>query len=141
MYSDRQLRVVLGAGALAVVSGLLGGLAYLNRPMAPDGDPVLGSPQLVMFETDNCGWCEKFRRTSAREYQTTEYATKAPLRFMSVEDGPPPKRYRLDGFSKSPMLVMFDQYGRELGRIDYEPKNSAAIELMVRRGLNRVGKG
>ena len=141
MYSDRQLRVLLGAGSLALASALLGGLAYLNKPMAPDGDPVLGSPQLVMFETDGCDWCEKFRRKTAREYQETAYATQAPLRFMSVEDGPPPKRYRLDSFSKSPMLVMFDQYGRELGRLDSEPKSSAAIESLVRRGLRHVSKG
>ena len=141
MYSDNQLRIMFGAGSIALVSALLGGLAYFSRPLPPDGDPVLGTPQLVMFETDGCDWCEKFRRKTARDFQETSAAAQAPLRYMSIQDGPPPKRYRLESFSRSPMLVLFDQYGRELGRIDSEPKNSAAIESLVRRNLRNTGKG
>ena len=140
MYSDSQLRIMFGAGALAVVSAILGGLAYLSRPLPPDGDPILGSPQLVMFETDSCDWCEKFRRKTAREFQATSYSAQAPMRFMSIQDGPPPKRYRPVSNIGSPMLVLFDQYGRELGRLDSEPKNSAAIESLIRRNLRSVSK-
>lgn len=135
MHSDKNLRLILAAGSLAVVCSLLGALAWLHKPLAPDGEPVLGSPQLVMFETEKCGWCEKFRRKTARDYQSTEYASLAPLKYMSVDDGPPPKRYRLSSFSASPMLVLFDQYGRELARIEKEPVGSEAIESMVRRNL------
>lgn len=138
MHSERQLRIILGAGALAVVSSILGVLAWLHKPLAPDGEPVLGSPQLVMFETDKCGWCEKFRRKIARDYQSTECASRAPLKFMSVDDGPPPKRYRLASFAPSPMLVLFDQYGRELARLEKEPASSEVIEQMVRRNLRGI---
>ena len=138
MHSDRNLRIILGAGTLAVVCLVLGGLAWMHRPLPPDGEPVLGSAQLVMFETDKCGWCEKFRRKTARDYQATPYASQAPLKFMSVDDGPPPKRYRLASFSPSPMLVLFDPYGRELGRIEKEPASSDVIEALVRRNLKSI---
>lgn len=138
MHSDRNLRIILGAGTLAVVCSLLGVLAWLHRPLAPDGEAVLGSPQFVMFETDKCAWCEKFRRQTARDYQATEYASHAPLKYMSVDDGPPPKRYRLSSFSRSPMLVLFDQYGRELARLEKEPASSEAVEAMVRRNLRNI---
>ena len=140
MYSDRQLRVLMGAGVVAVVSAALGALSFANRPMAPDGDPVLGSAQLVMFETDDCRWCENFRRKTARVYAESDAASKAPIRFMSIEDGPPPKRYRLASFSKTPMLVMFDPYGRELGRIAKETMSAEDIETLVRRNLRRIAK-
>ncbi len=138
MHSDRNLQILLGAGTLAVVSSLLGVLAWVHRPLPPDGEPVLGSAQLVMFETEKCDWCDKFRRKTARDYLSSEYASQAPIMYMSVDDGPPPKRYRLSSFSRSPMLVLFDQYGRELARLDKEPTSSEAIEALVRRNLRYV---
>ena len=140
MYSDRQLRVLLGAAAVAVVSAALGGLAYLNKPLAPEGDPVFGSPQLVIFETESCGWCDTFRHNTARTYEKSEFAEKAPIKYLSIDDGPPPKRYRLDGGVRGPMVVMFDQYGRELGRMA-SPPTEDAIEALVRHGLKRVPAG
>lgn len=140
MHTDRSLRVILLCGTVAIVSAALGGLVYLNKPMPPDGEPVLGSPQLIMFETENCGWCEQFRRKIAKEYQTSEYAGQAPLRFISVDEGPPPKRYRLNSFSRSPMLVIFDQYGRELDRLESDPGTNANVETLVRRSLRRIAK-
>ncbi len=93
-----------------------------------------------MFETESCVWCENFRRKTARDYQSSEYASKAPIKFMSVDDGPPPKRYRLTSFKASPMLVLFDQYGREMDRIVSEPANSETVETLVRRNLRRMAK-
>ena len=140
MTTDRSLRVMLGASTLAIVSGTLGALAYLHMPLSPDGDPVLGSPQVIMFETEWCDWCEKFRRRVGKDYQGSPLATKAPLRYMSIDDGPPPKKYRLSSFSGQPVLVMFDQYGRELERIEKPPADVAPVESMVRRNLRRVSK-
>jgi hypothetical protein len=140
MRTDRNLRLLLGAATVAIASSVVGALAFMHRPLPPDGDPVLGGPQLIMFEVDGCKWCEQFRRKTARAYLETEWASKAPLRYMSVDDGPPPKRYRLASFSKSPSLVLFDAYGREVDRIDGEPKDSAAIESLVRRNLRRMAK-
>ena len=140
MQSDNNLRLIFGAASVAVVSAALGGLAYFHRPLAPDGEAVLGGAQLVMFETEACTWCEKFRRKTAREYQNSEFAGKAPLKFMSVDDGPPPKRYRLTSFKSSPMLVLFDQYGREMDRIVSEPASSEMVETMVRRNLRKMAK-
>lgn len=140
MNSDQNLRLILAAASVAVVSCVLGALAYLHRPLRPDGEAVLGSPQLVMFETESCVWCENFRRKTARDYQSSEYASKAPIKFMSVDDGPPPKRYRLTSFKASPMLVLFDQYGREMDRIVSEPANSETVETLVRRNLRRMAK-
>ena len=124
MHTDRSLRLILGAATIAVVSSILGGLAWLHRPLPPDGEPVLGTAQLVMFETDKCSWCEKFRRKTAREYQTTEYASRAPLKFMSVDDGPPPKRYRLVSFSATRV-------------VSYTNTTRAANGPRIRRGSRR----
>ncbi len=140
MRSDRNLTFLLGAATLSVICAGLGGLAYLARPLPPDGDPILGTAQLVMFETDLCSWCEQFRRKTARQYQSTDYAQRAPLRFMSVDDGPPPKRYRLTSFRPAPMLVLFDEYGRELARLEKEPASSEIVETLVRRNLRKPAK-
>jgi hypothetical protein len=140
MRTDRNLRLLLGAATIAVVSSVVGALAYMHRPLPPEGDAVLGGPQLILFEVEGCKWCEQFRRKTARAYLETEWASKAPLRYMSVDDGPPPKRYRLTSFSRTPTLVLFDPYGREVDRIEGEPKDSAAIESLVRRNLRRMAK-
>lgn len=138
MSQERGLRLLIGAATVAVVSCTLGALAYLHMPLPPDGDPVLGSPMVVMFENEGCTWCEGFRKKAARAYMSSEYGSKAPLKFLSVDDGPPPKRYRFSGPRVAPLLVLFDQYGRELDRIGYEPATSEPIESMVRRGLRRA---
>ena len=139
MKSEGRFRLLLGAATMAIVSGTLGTLAYLHQPLAPDGDPVLGSPQLILFETDWCDWCERFRRKTARDFANTPEATLAPMRFLSIDDGPPPKKYRLTSFTGQPVLVFFDQYGRELERIEKAP-DVATVGSMVRRNIRRVAK-
>ncbi len=140
MHTDNNLRIILGAGTIAVLSTVLGALSYFHRPLPPDGEPVLGTAMLVMFETDACSWCAKFKRSTGRDYQGGDYASKAPLKFMSVDDGPPPKRYRLTSFTALPMLVLFDAYGREVDRIEKEPASTEIVESLVRRNLRKMTK-
>ncbi len=140
MRSDRSLRLLLGAATIAVVSSTLGALAYFQRPLAGDGERVLGSAEILVLELDGCGWCETFRRKAARSYAEGEFAVRAPIRYFNIDDGPPPKRYRLAGFRKSAMVVLFDAYGREVDRIEGEPRDGAAIEAMVRRNIKRLSK-
>jgi hypothetical protein len=140
MQKDQYLRLLLGAMTVALVSGTLGALAYFSRPEPPVGEAILGAPQLVLFELDDCGWCQSFRRRAGREFQTTEMSNKAGLRYMSIEDGPPPKRYKLHAFKQVPMLILFDAYGREMERTLTEPKDGAEVEAMVRRNLKRMPK-
>jgi hypothetical protein len=140
MQNDGKLRLLLGAATIAIASCTLGALAYMHRPLAPDGDPVLGSPQLILLEYENCGWCEQFRRKTARAFLESEWSKKATLRYMSVDDGPPPKRYKITAFSRATTLVLFDAYGREIDRIEGEPKDSAAVESLVRRNMRRMTK-
>ncbi len=140
MRSDTNLRILLGAATVAVVSACLGALAYFSKPDVPDGEAVLGGPQLVLFEVDDCAWCQSFRRKAGRQFLESKLANDAGLRYMSIADGPPPKRYRLSSFQKSPMLVLFDPYGREMERLTSEPKDGSEIEAMVRRNLKRMPK-
>ena len=140
MKSETSLKLLLGAAMVAIASGTLGALAYFSRPTPPDGEAVLGAPQLILFELDDCGWCQNFRRKAARQYLESEYAGQAQLRYMSIEDGPPPKRYRLASYRQVPMLVLFDAYGREMERITTEPKDGATVEAMVRRNMKRMPK-
>jgi hypothetical protein len=140
MHSERSLKLILAAASVALVSGTLGALAYFSRPTPPDGDAVLGGPQLVLFELDDCGWCQSFRRKAGRQYLEGEHADKAALRYISIEDGPPPKRYRMNSYRQTPMLVLFDAYGREVERVTSELKDGAAVETLVRRNLKRMPK-
>ena len=140
MQTDTSLRILLGAATIAVFSAGLGTLAYFSRPEAPDGEAVLGGPQLVLFELDDCTWCQSFRRKAGRQFLEGQLSGAAGLRYMSIADGPPPKRYRLSSFRQSPMLVMFDPYGREMERLTSEPKDGAEVEAMVRRNLKRMPK-
>ncbi len=140
MKSETSLKLLLGAATVAIASGTLGALAFLSRPVPPDGDAVLGAPQLILFELDDCGWCQSFRRKAARQYLESQFADQAQLRYMSIEDGPPPKRYRMVSYRQVPMLVLFDAYGREMERITSEPKDGATVEAMVRRNMRRMPK-
>ena len=138
--SDKNLRLLLLSGALTLTSGILALLVLFHRPLQPDGDAVLGTPQLVLFETERCDWCEDFRVKVGRPYNGTEYAGRAPLKYISVDDGPPPKRYRLRDDVRKAALIIFDQYGREIDRFDSEPKTADAVVTMVRKGLRVVPK-
>jgi hypothetical protein len=140
MHTEKSLRNLLMAMTLALVSGTLGALAFFSRPEPPVGDAVLGAPQIVLFELDDCAWCQSFRRKAAREFQATEMAGIASLKYLSIEDGPPPKRYKLQAFRQVPMLILFDAYGREVERMMGEPKTGAELEAMVRRNLKRMPK-
>jgi hypothetical protein len=140
MHTEKSLRYLLLAMTIAIVSGTLGALAFFSRPEPPVGDAVLGSPQLVLFELDDCAWCQSFRRKAGREFQGSEMAGVAGLKYLSIEDGPPPKRYKLQAFRQIPMLILFDAYGREMERITSEPRSSAEVEALVRRNLKRMPK-
>lgn len=140
MRTDTNLRILLGAATIAVVSASLGAVAYFSRPLPPDGEAVLGSPQLVLFELDDCIWCRSFRRNAGRQFLEGQLSGLAGLRYLSIEDGPPPKRYRLTSYRQSPMLVLFDPYGREMERLTSEPKDGAEVEALVRRNMKRMPK-
>ncbi len=140
MYTEKNLSNLLMAMSIALASGTLGALAFFSRPEPPVGDAVLGGAQLVLFELDDCRWCLSFRRKVAREFQLTEMANIASLKYLSIDDGPPPKRYKLQAYRQVPMLILFDAYGREMERMTREPSTGAEVEAMVRRNLKRMPK-
>jgi hypothetical protein len=137
---EKKLRLMLLSGSIALTSCVLALLVLFHRPLAPDGVAVLGTPQLVLFEGENCKWCEDFRVTIGRSYNSSEMATRAPLRYISVDDSAPPKRYRvLRGVGRS-ALVVFDQYGREMDRYGKAPEDADAVISMVRKSLRKAPK-
>lgn len=137
---DKKLRLMLLSGSIALTSCVLALLVLFHRPLAPDGEAVLGSPQLVLFESERCDWCEDFRATIGRAYNADEISARAPLRYISVDDGETPKRYRTQGGIGIAALVIFDQYGRELNRYGRLPKTADDVITMVRKGLRNAPK-
>ncbi|NOU06165.1 MAG: hypothetical protein HOO99_08285 [Hyphomicrobiaceae bacterium] len=137
---EKKLRIMLLSGSIALTSSVLALLVLFHRPLAPDGDAVLGTPQLVLFESDRCNWCENFRVSIGRAYNASEISARAPLRYISVDDGAPPRRYRVLGDVGQSALVIFDQYGREMDRYGKAPATADDVIAMVRKRLRNIPK-
>lgn len=137
--TTQQLRIMLFSGVLAIAAGVLALLLLFHRPLRPDGDAVLGTAQLVVFEIDDCDLCPKFRKKIAPVYYDSGVGEGAPIRYITI-DGPPPKRYRLKSPVDWPTVVFFDPYGRELARLDKFPDDAEPVIGMVRRHMRYVAK-
>jgi len=71
-----------GLVALLAAFGLLPGRAAKNLTDSPAAHgPRL---ELVVFEADQCGYCELFRRNIAPGYTLAPLAAAAPLRFVDI---------------------------------------------------------
>ncbi|HRK18676.1 MAG TPA: hypothetical protein PK970_06945 [Hyphomicrobiaceae bacterium] len=138
--NDKQLRVLLFSGILAIAAGVLAVLTLFHRPLPPDGDPVLGSAQVVVFELDDCALCQPFRKKLAPLYYDSEFGEAAPIRYVNIDGTEPPKRYRLKSPVEWPTVVFFDPYGRELARLDKFPEKIDPVISMVRRHIRYAAK-
>lgn len=72
--------------------------------------------ELVLFDTDGCYWCLRWKEEVGRYYFKTREAQIAPLRVVNLRDPWPQHIRGLRGVRVTPTFVVIDQ-GRELGRI------------------------
>lgn len=72
--------------------------------------------ELVMFESENCEWCEKWHREIGAIYSNTQEARSAPLRRVDIHDPVPDDLKHLKAVHYTPTFVLM-QDGKEVGRI------------------------
>jgi len=97
-------RAVCSAGVLIVVTLCLNGAA------------LAGSTQLIMFEEDGCGWCERWNEEVGVIYHKTTEGKRAPLRRVDIHEPIPSELKFIVKGGYTPTFVLVDQ-GREIGRI------------------------
>ncbi len=104
---------VAGAGVVAL------SMAFGALSSAPEHATLRTSDHLtlIVFETEACIYCKRFRTDIAPGYQQSAYAQNARLRHLHVsEQGQ--AGYALNGrVSTVPTFVLVDRDGREIDRI------------------------
>lgn len=80
--------------------------------------------ELVMFESDGCYWCDRWKEEVGRYYYKTREARIAPLRMVNLRDPRPAHLQGIRGVAMTPTFVVIDQ-GREMGRIIGYPGEQA----------------
>jgi thioredoxin-related protein len=107
MFAAKLRRLWLAirsAGVLAVLSICLCGVASA------------GSTELIMFEEDGCGWCERWNKEVGIVYHKTVEGKRAPLRRMDIHEPLPRELRFIAKGGYTPTFVLVDQE-REIGRI------------------------
>lgn len=72
--------------------------------------------ELVMFEQDNCEWCEVWDKEISGVYPKTDEGKTAPLRRVDIFDDVPKDLKDIRSPHFTPTFVLMDN-GKEVGRI------------------------
>lgn len=104
----RTIKTALGA--LALACGLIATL--------PVGAMAA---ELLMFESDDCTWCDRWDAEIGPAYPKTDDGKRAPLRRVDIHDARPDDLRDVEGVRFTPTFVLLDDQGRELGRINGYP--------------------
>ena len=95
------LRIVLAALTLAVSA-------------------MANGQQLLMFESDDCSWCQRWHEEVGDAYEKTDAGRKLPLRRIDIYANPPAGIQLRDPVRYTPTFVVVDD-GGEIGRITGYP--------------------
>lgn len=76
--------------------------------------------ELVMFEQDNCEWCEAWTRDIGLIYPRSSEGKRAPLRRVDIHQPRPDDLENVTATRFTPTFVLMHQ-GREIGRISGYP--------------------
>lgn len=125
----------------ALFFGLAVALVFLfsEEDAAAGVAPPEAGPALIVFESDGCGWCTRFRERVAPAYERSHLEARAPLRYLDIGEA---RRsgYRLKGrINGTPTFVLVDREGREAGRIPGYPGGPEVFLPEVERLLGRLG--
>ena len=100
--------------------------------------------QLVMFDSEYCPWCTRWKREIGVVYMKTEEGARAPLRIVD-KDAPRPADLRhIRGIYWTPTFVLLDDDGREVGRIEgYQNEDAfwALLDALLKKLDSRKEKG
>lgn len=120
----------LAAGALLIVTED----AAPPLPAIASGDGLT----LVVFETESCPWCKRFRRETATDYERSSRAGRAPLRYLHVS-AQRDSGYRLKSNVRSvPTFVLIGSDGAEIDRIVGYPGGGDVFMAAVDRMLAKA---
>lgn len=72
--------------------------------------------ELVMFEQDNCYWCEVWFEEIGPIYPKTSEGARAPIRRVDIHDPMPDDLAHIEGSRFTPTFVLIHD-GQEVGRI------------------------
>jgi thioredoxin-related protein len=74
--------------------------------------------QLVMFESEYCPYCIRWKQDIGVVYDKTEEGRRAPLRIVDIHEPRPEDLKHIRGIYWTPTFVLLDDEGREVGRIE-----------------------
>lgn len=87
----------------------------INAPSSVD------AAELLMFESDDCVWCEAWNQEIGAIYPKTTEGKRAPLRRVDIHAARPDDLQGIQGVRFTPTFVLTDDRGREIGRINGYP--------------------
>ena len=73
--------------------------------------------RLLMFDADDCAFCERWHREVGVIYDKTPEGTLAPLEVTNLGDALPPGVRLAESVRYTPTFVMLNSQGNEIGRI------------------------
>lgn len=132
----------IGGVLLAVAAALWSVLDSGERPqVASSRAPVAysgGGLTLVVVEADWCGWCKRFRRDVAPKYGDSPYASRAPLRYVQLDDQRNAGLQLASHVRAVPTFVLVDGAGREIDRLRGYPGGPDRFFMALDRMLEKA---
>jgi thioredoxin-related protein len=95
--------------------------AFLAIGLLASFQPEAEAAELLMFESDDCVWCEAWNAEIGPIYPKTEEGRRAPLRRVDIHAQRPVDLLDIQGVRFTPTFVLTDDRGREIGRINGYP--------------------
>lgn len=101
----------------AALSGLAPGAAEARREVAAPSILQQAAPyELVVFEADNCVYCQNFREDVLPLYRESKIGREIPIRFVNVSRSDETGMGLSHAITIAPTVVLMHQ-GREVDRI------------------------
>ncbi len=100
----------------------------------------LAAMELIMFEQDDCEWCEVWDKEISGVYPKTTEGKLAPLRRVDIFDPRPKDLKHLRAAHFTPTFVLLDN-GKEIGRIRGYPGEDffwGMLDEMIKKGQKRA---
>jgi thiol-disulfide isomerase/thioredoxin len=138
--TEAPVWIFKAAAALCLLfTGLAVALALRSPPtVEPSATLAFDRPQLVVFETESCVWCQRFREHIAPAYQASSLEGRAPLRYVHIDEQRT-AGYRLaHRVVATPTFVLVDPQAREVGRLRGMPPGSDAFAKQVTQMLAKI---